>query len=300
MQFEELSGLLKSFADNIPFAPNDLTSDKLSRRIVKIYVPMWMVDSRVKANWWAETGFNYGVISHKARYDDNHREWVTKEVEEVRIRWEPRLGTLDREYYNVVVPALEEQILIESRLGRFRIDVDKNQIVEKLDEVYICLPNRKQPDAWPDAESALQKTASEDCRRASKADHIRAFKWEPEYLTKSWTLLLLPIYSTYYSDDNGDLFPVMIHGQSGKISGKRQASMKKAGRVTLILCLMAAGIFLLSALLFAGSITFPILLAFSMIGFVFLILVTLGAFIPILIAWNFNRKNRPHSEHLVI
>jgi hypothetical protein len=296
----ELTSLINKFTENIPFAPKDLTSCKLLGRIVKIYFPMWMVDAHLKAKWWAETGFNYGVISHKTRYDDKNREWVSKEVQEGRIRWEPRLGTLDREFHNVVAPALEEQGLIDTRLGRYQFNVNKTQIVEKLDEVYICLPNRKQPDAWPDAASTLLKLASEDCMRASKADHIRAFRWEPDFVNKNWTQILLPIYSTYYSDENGNNLPVMIHGQSGKIFGTRQASMKRARGITLILCLFAAGIFLLSTLLFVGSITFPILLAFSIIGFVFLLFVSLAAFFPLLIAWNFNRKNSPHMERIVI
>ncbi|MFN2176381.1 MAG: hypothetical protein ACK2U3_10570 [Anaerolineales bacterium] len=290
MQLVELSAAFRKFGSGIPFAPKDLTPGDLLQKVRKIYLPMFMVDTRVKAKWWAETGFDYGVVSHKARYDDNQREWTSKKVQEIRIRWEPRLGFLEREYNNVIAPALEEHNSIVSRIGDFRFNGNISKKVENLDDVYICLPNRKASDAWPDALADLQRVASEDCRKASGADQLRGFKWEPDFLNKEWTLLLLPIYSTFYSNEEGDLLPVMIQGQTGKIFGIRRASMKKAKRISLILIAFSAGLFLLSALILAGSITFPIFLVFSIIGFLFSILFCLGASIPVLLVWNFNRN----------
>ena len=49
----------------------------------------------------------------------------------------------------------------------------------------------------------------------------------------TWTLLLLPLLSAYYLDDEGAPQAVYINGQNGTISGVRRSSMKRAQRASL-------------------------------------------------------------------
>jgi hypothetical protein len=113
---------------------------------------------------------------------------------------------------------------------------------------FVRLPDRTPQDAWPEALSALQAAASEECRLAAGADHIRDYNWSPQVSNQIWTLLLLPVYATYYLDDERAPQPVFVHGQSGAVSGSRRASVKRGQRLALILIGVAVALFLLSLL----------------------------------------------------
>ena len=91
---EALARGVEAFASDIPFPPEGLNAPALQSRLQPIYLPTWLVDADVEALWEAEAGFNYRVVSHQEHYDDRGHGWVTHEVEEGRIRWEPRVGQL--------------------------------------------------------------------------------------------------------------------------------------------------------------------------------------------------------------
>jgi hypothetical protein len=102
--------------------------------------------------------------------------------------------------------------------------------------------------------------------------------------------LLLPVYTTYYQDDENKPQPILVHGQSGKISGLRRASLKRAQRSALTLLVCAAVLFLISLAVATASIFFPPVLAIGVLGIVAALLVGLGALIPVATVWWFNRS----------
>ena len=110
---------VENFAGGIPFRSHDLSAENLFERIERIYIPMWLVDSHVEANWQAEIGFDYQVVSHQDQYDQNRGGWRSRQIEETRVRWEPRLGHLERIYNNVIAPALEGDQEIKTKIGAF-------------------------------------------------------------------------------------------------------------------------------------------------------------------------------------
>jgi hypothetical protein len=102
----QLGQAIQTFARGIPYPPQDLTPSTLQRRLQRVYLPMWLVDASVQANWKAEAGFDYQVVSHQDQYSGSG--WTSQQVKEGRIRWEPRLGRLERSYANLAAPALED------------------------------------------------------------------------------------------------------------------------------------------------------------------------------------------------
>jgi hypothetical protein len=104
-------------------------------------------------------------------------------------------------------------------------------------------------------------------------------------------LLLLPLYSTYYLDDDKQPQPILIHGQNGRLSGRRQASMQRARRASLIIAGVAVAIFLVSVVLALASLAFTRLLAVA--GLVLLVALGVGVLglLPMLVVWQFNRTN---------
>jgi hypothetical protein len=285
-----LSQAVLGFTKGIPFPPEDLNPKSLQKRMERLYLPLWLVDAEVQATWQAEAGFDYQVVSHQDRYDQNRGGWVSQQVKEGRIRWEPRLGKLSRSYHNVPAPALEEHSQFLKALGGYDLAEAQAYQPDTLQKAFVLLPSRSIEGAWPEAKPAFQSAAAEECRRAASADHIREFTWKPEYSRQNWTLFLLPLYSTFYLDDDRNPQAVLVHGRTGKISGARRASMKRARRAALIVLGVAILIFVLSLLLSAASLLMPPLLAVGVLGLLAALLVGAGAVLPIATVWWFNRS----------
>jgi hypothetical protein len=284
-----LESSIQSFAKEIPFAPDDLTAPQLRSRLQAVYLPMWLVDSEVQATWQAEAGFNYEVVSHQEKYEENRGGWSTRQVNETKTRWEPRLGRLQRSYQNISAPALEEHRQLQAQLGPFELSHAQPYQLEAIQSALLRLPDRATQDAWTDAKPAFQEAAVEECRLAACADYLRHFSWQAEFQKQNWTLLLLPVYSTYYLDDENRPQPVLLHGQSGKISGLRRASSKRAQRTTITLLVIAAVLFLISLAVTTAAIFLPPALAIGVLGIVAALLVGLGGLIPLATVWWFNR-----------
>jgi hypothetical protein len=289
---ELLDDSINKFASKIPFAPKDLTSQNLRSRLCRLFLPMWLVDAEVQARWWAEVGYDYKVVSHQAHYDDHQGGWSSREIEEGRIRWEPRLGRLERHYHNISTPALEEDMVIKQEMGAFKLGEAVEYQDKEIENSFVRLPNRDTKDAWVEATPAIQTAAAEECRQAAGADHIRQFSWKPQYSNTNWTLMLFPLYTTYYLDAEKVAQPVFIHGQTGQIRGVRRASMKRGQRVSLIILVIAVLIFLLSIILAVASVVLPILLVIGVFGFAIALLTAAGAVVPIALVWQFNHTQK--------
>lgn len=278
------------FAKGLWFPPSDLTPQNLIGRVRRVFLPVWLVDSSVEAAWKAEMGFNYQVVSHQDHYNENRSGWESREVRETRIRWEPRLGRLAREYANIQAPALEEHYKIMQRTGAFESAGAQPYNSEVLQGAFLRLPDRPAEDAWPEAVDALKQAAAGECCRAAGADHVREFQWEPAFAKQNWTLLLLPVSLTYYLDDDGNPQQLMLNGQTGQLSGQRRASMKRAQKAALWILLAAALVFAFSLVLVVVGMIIPPVILIGGLGVFLSILIALGAMVPPAIAWNINRK----------
>ncbi len=285
-----INAAITTFSSGIPYPPEDLTPANLAARIIPVFLPAWLIDTHVEARWQAEMGFDYEVVSHRERFDQNAQRWLTQEIKEIRIGWEPRTGRLVRNYSNVGAPAIENDLSILSELGGFHQNDVQNYRSDLVQNgAYIKLPTRIQSDAWNDATIEIHRLANEECRIAGGADHIRNFKWVPSYSEQNWTLNLKPIYSSYYLDDDRNRRRVWIHGTTGKITGIRKSSMKRAQGRALMILIVAAVLFFVGLVIAGIGLVFPpalilgglVLLAASITG--------LAAIYPVFQSWQFNR-----------
>ena len=275
------------FAKSVWLAPSDLTEATLLRRLQPLYLPMWLVDTLVQGEWQAEMGFDYEIVSHREQY--RNKNWHTERIKEKRVRWEQRLGRLNRRYDNQTAPALEEQNEVELQVGRFDLKNPKPFHPGDLTGAIVRLPNRPPEDAWSEAVMGLKTAVTQDCRLASEANHTRGFKWSPSFANQRWTQLLLPLYTSYYLDDDSQVQTVLLHGQTGKLHGTRRASMKRARRITGIILAVAA-VFLLATLilLLLGFTLDEAALPWAGLLGVFTVGVGGTAVLPLIYAWYIN------------
>ena len=254
----DTAAALQRFARWRLFTPRDLRAANLQNRLQKLYLPRWLVDAEVQADWQAEAGFDYQVVSHQDRFDETQGRWQSEQLTETRVRWEPRLGRLRRRYDNVTAPAIEEDGAMSQAIGDFDLQTAVPFDATNLTGALVRLPNRSVEDAWPDALPRFQAQAADECRRAGRADHLREFTWNPYFEQQQWTQLLLPVYATFYQDDEGIEHPVLVHGQTGQVAGRRQASMRRARQLSIVLGLAAIALFAASMLLVMLSALGPV------------------------------------------
>jgi hypothetical protein len=261
----------------------------LKQRAQRYWIPLWLVDGQVRATWQARVGYDYQVVSYQDRYRDGAG-WQSQEVQETRKRWEPRAGRLDRRYENLPAPALDDHRKLMGRLGDYALERRESYETNAIEASVVRIPTLEPEAAWPGAQAALLRAARTECRKAAEADHIRDFTAEAQYDNLNWTLLLLPAYVTWYKE--GDhIWPLLINGQSGRVSGVRRASTKKASIVSLVVGAIALIMLLLGGVLALAGLLFPPLLAVG--GTILLVglLPTIMAPIPIITAWTANRKS---------
>ena len=283
-----LKNALAQFVSGVWLAFDDFKVDALLSRAVPVYLPMWLVDCEVRGVWQAEAGFDYQVKSSQEYFAGSG--WQTREMLENRIRWEPRLGQIGRRYDNTLTPAMSNYNRIMTRLGEFSYKEAQAYNASQLDDAVLRVPDLNTDQAWPLAREAMEKRVAQDCQKAAGAQHLRNFSAQLDCSEQHWTQLLLPIYFTCYSDDDGRRYPLLINGQSGAVSGVRLASQRKGWKWAGIIAGGALVIFLLAMLCFAlGAVYAPAALL-GVVLTVVAFLTGIGAIIPAVWPWQWNRR----------
>jgi hypothetical protein len=233
---------MERFLDEVPYKTNDLTVDNLVERVRVVWWPQWLVDADLEGEWEATVGYNYQVKTARERYGNDG--WKSQNVLRTEIRYEPRMGTMNRHHDNVIIPALhtnEERI---RQLGEY----DRKQVVKFkdgiLDRASIQLPTIEPGELREVAEDKFRLIAEKEILEATGAQHRQEINYRGVFKNMNWSKFLLPIFSSYYVDDHQQCHPVVMNAQSGKLYGRRMASLKKARKKTLGLAALLMLVFL--------------------------------------------------------
>jgi len=290
---EQMNRIALQFIKQIPFPPHDLTAGNMGERVQRVFIPMWLVDAQVNANWEAQAGYDYQVESHKSNYSNG--QWRTQKVYETRMDWEDRAGQLMRQYDNISAPALEVHQRLIQKLGRYAINDAEQYSKDALRRALIRLPDRSTEDAFSEAQENFRLRAADDVKKATDAKNIRHFQWQAKYDNVHWTQLLLPVFMTYYADDSGKRRVVYINGATGQVSGERRGSMKRAQRlmmtgltITAVMVAIAIGIMLFNPDYDDAVAIVAIIAAIAGIG----------SLIPVIHVWQFNSREERSSDSL--
>jgi hypothetical protein len=286
----EVQALLGQFVKDIWLKPQDMKLENLLQRVQPVFWPMWLVDSTLSGDWKAEVGYDYQVKSSRESYDRGG--WVTNEVIEDRIRWEPRLGMLERRYENITVPALEDHKALSILLGRYDRQQSQPFSPAGIRSSLLRLPDQTPEEAWPAAQAEIKAAAGEECSRAASGQHIRNFAIHARYQDLNWTLLLLPMYATYYTADDGVQYPIFINGQSGVAGGVRLASQRLGWIWGGALAGAGLFLFLIAALLALLVAVFPPAAVLSGLAGAAGLALLGAALVPIFWPWQWNRRQR--------
>jgi hypothetical protein len=223
--------------------PADLSARRLAARLSPVFVPAWLVDSRVQARWHAEVGFDYDVKTHREQYAGG--QWRSMAVHRTHIDWEPRAGTFDRQIDNVAAPGMSTWAQLEGALGAFDTAREARWTPEHLrprgvGPVSVVMPNLSQAQAWQQAQVGFLRQVRSLILRACGGQHLEKLDLDEAHDDQHWTLRLLPMWTTWYRSDRDTLEVVRLSGQSGAPMGKLIASRRKAKRAALTVGALAA------------------------------------------------------------
>jgi hypothetical protein len=274
----------------------------LHARLTRVLLPLYLADASVWGTWQAQVGFDYLVASSEERFDG--KTWVSQRVNETRVRWEPRVGDITRKYENLVAPALEQHSRLMLALGAtpsnslpYELALARPYTPEMLGGACVQLPEIAPNAAWHFAQENLERRAAQECEQAAGGQHHEQFVLHAAYGEPVWTLLLLPVYVTSYSDDDNKWIPVRINAQTGFVSGPRRASQKQARRWSLALAALAGFAFVLTLVVSLAAISNRDLVPPAGLVLLLTFFLCLAAPVPLLSAWEFNRRNvgRPRN-----
>ncbi len=296
---DEMRTRLEEWLRGLWLRPPDLRAEIVAARARPTCIPMWLVDARVQGEWRAEIGFDYQAVSSVERYGQGQG-WRSQRIIEPRVRWEPRLGRLDRRHENVPVPALQDHGVLPGSLRRYDLRTSRPYTAEAIAGASIRIPTLEPSapadpgsvpsgSAWPEAERAIREATETDCLRAAGGQHARAFRWRMHASDVEWTLLLLPAYVSWYTE-GGRAWPVFVNGQTGQVSGARLAS--RAAARTLGYIIGALGLVLLVAgvLLALVGVAVPPVAALGAVLAVVGLVTGVLALVPPLMVWEHNRR----------
>jgi hypothetical protein len=290
----EIQPILASFVKGIWLKPKDFNIQNLLNRVVPVFWPMWLVDCALKGEWQAEAGFDYQVKSSQEFFRDNA--WRSRDVVETRVRWEPRLGQINREYENIAVPAPDDYQALIRATGEYDRSQAAPYQANRLGHAVLLVPDLQPENVWPTAQSNLNKAAAQECQRAASAQHLRNFSISANYRNLNWTQILLPMYMTYYKDDEGHPQIVRLNGLTGSIAGPRLASQRKGWIWAGISLGAGLALFLLGLLGFALSPLFPPASILAVVLITLAFIASIFAILPVVWPWQWNRNQKNQNS----
>ncbi|MFW5714304.1 MAG: hypothetical protein ACOCYU_06500 [Brevefilum sp.] len=255
IQKDRLATIYQDFVSGVWIKPEDFTPEKLINRTVPLFWPLWLVDCGIEGHWQMEAGFDYQVESTKENYQNGR--WVSRKQIEDRTRWEPRLGKIATHLDNIPAPALEDHRNRIRMTGNYPLGQMQDVRLESLEMAMIECPDLPPDDAWPLAKPRIDEAAGRLCQKAAGAQHQKNFIIRANYTDKHWTQYLLPVYITYYLDDDGQPQVLIVNGQSGEINGPRLASRKRGLHIAGIIVVIAGALFLLALIGLLLSMVLP-------------------------------------------
>ena len=218
------------------FRPNALQQTKRFAA-VGVYVPFWTYDCRVHSDWTADAGYYYWVTEHYTVTVNGKTQTRTRQVR--KVRWVPAWGQRDDVYDDLLVHAsggLSEELVEE--LGAF----DTSALVPYRPE-YLAGWRAEEyaldlESGWDRAAPRVVREQERRCAGDVPGDTHRFLRVTNRIGEPRWKHVLLPVWSLSYRY-RGKVYPVLVHGQTGRVVGRAPWSAAKIAGLVLLLAAAA-------------------------------------------------------------
>ena len=225
----EVAAHFKTWLAGLWFRPNEL---KKARQLdaIGIYVPFWTFDCRVHSDWSADAGHYYYVTVPRTVVVNGKA--TIQMVQERRIRWVPAWGQRDDAYDDELVNASNLSAELLSELGGF----DTQALVPYKPE-YLAGWRAEEyrldlEQGWKVAQTAVVASQQSRCAGDVPGDTHRNLRVKNTIAGVRWKHVLLPVWSLQYRF-RGELYTVLVNGQTGRVAGKAPISWAKVALLVL-------------------------------------------------------------------
>ncbi len=204
---------------------------------IGVYAPFWTYDCRVHSDWTADAGYYYWVTEHYTVTVNGKTQTRTRQVR--KVRWVPAWGDRDDAYDDILVNA---SLGLKQDLVRELGDFDTRALVPYKPE-YLAGWRAEEyqldlEDGWQQAEERVVAEQRRRCSGDVPGDTQRNLRVRNTISDPRWKHVLLPVWSLSYRF-RGKVYPVLVHGQTGKVVGEAPWSVWKI--LGLVALLAAAG-----------------------------------------------------------
>ena len=213
-------------------APGDLKNLYERDKLQGVYLPYWTFDADTVCEYYAEGGKH-----RKVKEKDSNG----NEVEKTVTDWYPVSGRVKEEFDDVLVKAsknLKPSLLeaIEPYNTKELVSYEPTYLSGYGAECYTVSLEDAHKEARDKMENELRSMSRKDVLR--KYDEVRNLSVDIDYDDETYKHIMIPVYATAYNY-KGNTYPVLINGQTGKISGKYPKSKAK---IAIIVVIIAAAI----------------------------------------------------------
>ncbi len=243
---QEVEQNFRKWIQGLWFRPNALKQVKRFEA-VGIYVPFWTFDARVHSDWSAQSGTYYYVTEHYTTQVNGKSVRRSRQVR--KTRWRPAWGQRDDCHNDhLVLGAKGQPGDLVRELGEFQL----NGLVPyqpgylagwRAEEYSIDLEA-----AWALGQKQIAEIQRQRCSADVPGDTQSNLRVQNTLSDVRWKHILLPIWSLQYRF-SGEVYTVLIHGQTGEVVGKAPYSWVKI--LLLILAVVVVG--LVAVLLSQGA-----------------------------------------------
>ena len=238
----EVKKAFRRWLKKLWFRPNALQDTKRFDAI-GVYVPFWTFDCHVESAWSADSGTYYYVTVTRHRTVNGKR--VSYSAQERRVRWTPAWGERSDDYDDVLVNAshaVSEKLL--RKLGGFRttglVPYQPAYLAGwRAEEYRIDLEH-----GWDRGRGIVVDSQERRCAGDVPGDTHRHLRVSNELSNVRWKHILLPLWTLTYRF-KGKTYPILINGQTGRVSGDAPYSVIKITFFVLLCMGLVLGLLLL-------------------------------------------------------
>ncbi len=241
----QVEAAFRKWLDGLWFRPNALKRLK-TFQAVGVYVPHWTFDCDVSSVWTAQAGYYYYVTETYTTVVNGKPTVKTRQVR--KVRWVPAAGERDDAFDDLLVLAsrgIDEDLA--AKLGTY----DAKGLVPyrpeylagwAAEEYQVTLA-----DGWTIGKQRVESIQNARCAGDVPGDTQRFLSVRNRVSGVRWKHVLLPVWSLSFRWKE-EVYPVLVHGQTGRVVGRAPWSWWKIGMLALVLAAAIGAVAVLMSL----------------------------------------------------
>ena len=203
------------------FHPTTLADNPYSNQFFGVYLPFWLFNASINANWHAEVGY----VKTERYYNIHTKKWETR----TRTIWVPENGEVNFDTDDLTIPGTSNKHLSHKTLRKIYPFSMDDLIEYSPDYLAGWRANAYEvslTDAWTIGKRNIRDKAKTSCYAAIPSNKVRNFKMDADFSDETWRYILLPVYLVSYQYED-KIYQMMINGQTGAIAGTKPVVWSK-------------------------------------------------------------------------